>query len=307
MKNKGRMIAGFIVVVLICVVIGFFIHDEDGSKATENSTNTVLSTENEDKRTSNEISSTENIDVNNTETEQKSTRKPIKSTDSSSEQTVKNTEEITKNEDGKTLESSEKDINTIESKELTNNLPYTIPNSEVTIEYINGYSGRYLEDGSDEKIDNVIALKIKNDSDKVVEYGIIELRQGKKSLQFDFSSIPSGEEVIVLEASKTKYSKKSISYVTSSFAYLDEMSMEKDTVKVEQADKNGLTIENLTDNNIKTVRIFYKYQLETGEFIGGITYTAKLEDLQAGESRTIYPAHYANDGSIVMMVRTYDE
>ncbi|MEI3339221.1 MAG: hypothetical protein V8R80_04095 [Eubacterium sp.] len=55
------------------------------------------------------------------------------------------------------------------------------------------------------------------------------------------------------------------------------------------------------------IRIFYKYQLESGEYVGGITYTVNINDLDGKESRTIYPTHFSSDGSVVMMVRKYDE
>jgi hypothetical protein len=41
-------------------------------------------------------------------------------------------------------------------------------------------------------------------------------------------------------------------------------------------------------------------------FVGGITYTAKLEDLDAGESMQIQPSHYLAGMSRIVMVKTYD-
>jgi hypothetical protein len=40
--------------------------------------------------------------------------------------------------------------------------------------------------------------------------------------------------------------------------------------------------------------------------VGGITYTSKITELKAGETRIITPSHYDKDVSRVMMVRTYD-
>lgn len=41
-------------------------------------------------------------------------------------------------------------------------------------------------------------------------------------------------------------------------------------------------------------------------YVGGITYTAKITNLQAGDSQIIQPSHYLKDSSRIMMVRTYD-
>lgn len=40
--------------------------------------------------------------------------------------------------------------------------------------------------------------------------------------------------------------------------------------------------------------------------VGGITYTAKITNLNAGASQTITPSHYLKGSSKIMMVRTYD-
>ena len=55
------------------------------------------------------------------------------------------------------------------------------------------------------------------------------------------------------------------------------------------------------------MRIFYKFYLsDVNVWIGGITYTAKLTDVKAGEARVISPSHFSNGLSRIMMVRTYD-
>ena len=41
-------------------------------------------------------------------------------------------------------------------------------------------------------------------------------------------------------------------------------------------------------------------------YVGGITYTAKITNLDAGASQTITPSHYLKGSSKIMMVRTYD-
>ena len=67
------------------------------------------------------------------------------------------------------------------------------------------------------------------------------------------------------------------------------------------------TVPNLTDQKIPAVRIFYKFYMEDeAAYVGGITYTAKITNLDAGTSQTITPSHYLKGSSKIMMVRTYD-
>ena len=83
--------------------------------------------------------------------------------------------------------------------------------------------------------------------------------------------------------------------------------MSEEQVQVQENGDQSLTVSNLTNEDIPAVRIFYKFYMEEEEtYVGGITYTAKLTDLKAGESRKITPSHYVSGYSRVMMVRTYD-
>ena len=64
---------------------------------------------------------------------------------------------------------------------------------------------------------------------------------------------------------------------------------------------------NISGVDIPCVRIFYKFHMEDVDvFVGGITYTAKLENLAADETRTVRPSHYAKGNSRIVMVKIYD-
>ena len=53
------------------------------------------------------------------------------------------------------------------------------------------------------------------------------------------------------------------------------------------------------------MRIFYKYKSSEGYYIGGITYTAKINNLKAKESQTLYPSHIDSAGGEIMMIKPY--
>ena len=78
-------------------------------------------------------------------------------------------------------------------------------------------------------------------------------------------------------------------------------------VKVEESGNQSLTVTNLTDQIIPAVRIFYKFYMEEEDaYVGGISYTAKITNLEAGGTQTVTPSHYMEGSSRIMMVRTYD-
>lgn len=200
-------------------------------------------------------------------------------------------------------ESSEGDA---EKKGSSVNFPYTIPNSKLVVTKYNSYDGAFIEDGSNKNVSKVAAVAIQNNSEKAVTYGSFKMKAGKKNLEFTFSTIPAGATVVVLEKNKKTYSKEDCRYVDSMAAYSDKLSLAKSEVSVKKGKKNGIIVKNLTDKKIPCVRVFYKYIMQKNVYVGGITYTAKIEDLGAGKSTTVYPKHFVKDGSEVMMVRTYN-
>ena len=83
--------------------------------------------------------------------------------------------------------------------------------------------------------------------------------------------------------------------------------MSESQVRVTENGNNTLSIRNLTNKSIPTVRVFYKYYMkEEGVFVGGIAFTVRLTRLGAGATVTVQPAHYNSQTCRVVMVLTYD-
>lgn len=90
-------------------------------------------------------------------------------------------------------------------------------------------------------------------------------------------------------------------------ANMDGLEMSTEEVRLETNSLGKIRITNISEKDIPCVRIFYKFYLDDIPLsVGGITYTAKLTDVKAGEARVISPSHFSNGLSRIMMVRTYD-
>ena len=84
------------------------------------------------------------------------------------------------------------------------------------------------------------------------------------------------------------------------------MEMSEGKIQVTDNGDNTLTVKNLTNETIPTVRIFYKYYMEDEKlFVGGIAFTVRISRLGAGASVTIQPSHYTSQTSRMVMVLTY--
>lgn len=183
---------------------------------------------------------------------------------------------------------------------------FKVDDAAITIQRINGYSGIFIEDGSDKEVKNVAAIEVKNTSNKPLEFAQIQLYNGSKKLVFDVSTLPANSSAVVMEKNKASFnSSKGVTYGGTTAGYVN--SLEKaSSIKCKKVKNNGIEVTNTSSKNIPCVRVFYKYKSSEGYYVGGITYTAKVEGLKAGASQTIYPSHFASDGGEIMMVKAYN-
>lgn len=187
------------------------------------------------------------------------------------------------------------------------NLPYTIPGTTLTIQRVAGFDGIYLENGSDSSVSGVAMMMLTNTGFQAVEYAKITMTYDDKVLTFEVSALKPGGVIAVQEAGKNSCASGDLIHCSADVAVLDSLGMSEDMVKVEDNGDNTLTVTNVTEQEIVTIRIFYKYYMaEENAYVGGITYTAKISNLGPNASVVINPSHYASDACEVVMVRTYD-
>ena len=199
----------------------------------------------------------------------------------------------------------EKDPQT--GEELGISFPCQIPGYDLTIERIAPYNGMFVEDGSNANIQNVAMLLVKNNGDFPVEYTQIRVVCGQEALLFDISALPAGEKLVVQEKTGKTISASKATSASALVVQRANMDMSESQVQVTDNGDNTLTVKNLTNETIPTVRIFYKYYMEDEKlFVGGIAFTVRISRLGAGASVTIQPSHYTSQTSRVVMVLTYD-
>lgn len=196
-----------------------------------------------------------------------------------------------------------------ESGNQSDVLPGKIADTGIEVESIGPYDGAFVEDGSDEEVTGVTAILVKNNTGKNIQYAELKFNvPDKGEAVFTFSSIPSDASVMVFEQNRMQYDDSDVYTLTDqTVAYIEEMSKMEDEIGILVQDNNSLTVTNLTGQDKKNVRIFYKYRYEDGVYIGGITFTAKLEEIKAGKSITCSPSHFDSSGCEIMMIGEYDE
>ena len=210
---------------------------------------------------------------------------------------------------GEKLNGEEQSVNTDENTVTVGgiSLPYNIEKKNMEILSIGQYSGKFLEDGSDKDKENILAIVVKNTSDKVIDYGEITMKISGKSgtLKFKVTNLKPGASALVMESSgevEFNTNDKYI-YVGSNSNTIKTISLKEDEIAI-TTKGNKITVENLTDKNINKVYVYYKTVSPGNCYLGGVTYRLKLQNVRSGKSVSAESRHFSNLSSEIIKVET---
>ena len=174
----------------------------------------------------------------------------------------------------------------------------------IELQALSGYQGPYVEDGTDDIVSDVLAITVRNDGDKTVQYAHIILTQGETAYEFDVTTLPVGASAQLLELSRQPMPDNTdgmTAQVTACAVFDTEPTMCEDVFQIETQD-TAITITNNSGSDI-TGQIYVYYKIAYGDlYMGGITYRVGAAGLKAGESTTCYAGHFSTDYSKLMFV-----
>lgn len=180
-----------------------------------------------------------------------------------------------------------------------------LQSSGLVIHTIQPYSGVFIETNEDVECTDAATALFENTTDKMISLAIVEISAGEKTWRFEASAVPAGALVAVQEKNGAEFTDATVSCTDVQIGFEENPSLLEDRVRVEEIGDNQLKITNISDQDIASLRLFYKIK-EDNMYFGGITYTIQLSDLSAGGSQTIYPAHYAKGYSEIIMIKEYN-
>lgn len=193
-----------------------------------------------------------------------------------------------------------------EDEEKGLSFPCQVPGYDLVIEKLAPYSGLYVEDGTNAQCTDVAMILVRNNGSEAVEYAQIVVQFESTQLQFRISALPGGESAVVQEFTAATIPEEKALEASVLVVQRSEMSFAPE-VSVKDNGDNSITIENLTDKEIPSLRIFYKYYMEDeGLYVGGIAFTAKITLLPAGGKMVIRPSHFISQTGRVVMTQVYD-
>ncbi len=163
------------------------------------------------------------------------------------------------------------------------------------------YSGVFTEDGSDRTVEKIPCLLIHNTTDQYLDYGVINAMIGEKNCRFVVTGIPGGSATWVMEETgQTMEAHETFTYIDQSVSQLRDLPKEE---RVQIRFLNGeIQATNLSDVAFSEIRIYYKRLHSDGNYLGGITYTTKGQDLQPGQTITLTAGHSTESDCAVVRV-----
>lgn len=180
-------------------------------------------------------------------------------------------------------------------------LPLPIPDTTLVAKRLSSYDGPFLEDGSDREVVGVAALLVHNVGNKEILTACVLLQLDEAVYTFCGEHIPPGAEVLLLEHSGKSYVDRELTACSGcqSVAQTDPIT----GIAVADRAMGTLVVTNETDQTLENVQIYYKMWLSPPDiYVGGIAYMTEIPKLLPGETKHIYPGHYACGYSKVVSV-----
>lgn len=182
--------------------------------------------------------------------------------------------------------------------------PVTVMN-DIVIEDMYSYSGEFPEDGSFAEKENVVALKVRNESEKPLQFLRIYVTTDLKEMVFEISTLPSGMAVIVFEKSGQSLGKNEKITDIKGYARADfenQIGLMRETFEIDVHDKI-INIKNISGADIDSdIYLYYKKKDKDGNYFGGITFRTKADGLKAGELKQLPASHFDLSDSEVIFI-----
>ena len=170
--------------------------------------------------------------------------------------------------------------------------PCEVPGHNLQIEKLAPYSGIFVEDGTNQQVTDVAMIMVKNTGGDVVEYAEITVEYADKTLTFQITALPAGERMVVQEKTGSSVPKGVAGRASALVVHRTQMNITPE-ISVSDNGDNSLTVKNLTNQTIPTVRVFYKYYMENENmFVGGIAFTVRITSLGPESSMVVYELYY---------------
>lgn len=227
-----------------------------------------------------------------TDSSDATTEEPITSSDASTEETTEPTETPDFEIDGFVQ---------------TDLLPETVLAENLKLVCVGSYSGAYWEDGSDEAVENIWAVVVRNTGDTIIAEANISLQCGEETVSFKLTGLAGSCYCLVLAQDRAAFDADAPVTDPScpSLAECGEATVTDFGSDFVLVSGDGiLTLQNISSKTFRSeVYLCYKNYNSNGVFLGGITYRVNFgTDFAPDEIRQKAESHFTNDSAVLYML-----
>ncbi len=175
----------------------------------------------------------------------------------------------------------------------------------IKIKEISSYTGPYMEDGTDEDVEDVLQILVKNIGDEPLQYAKVTLLSQNEEAVFEMTTLFPGESMIVLETNRKKASADTeyTAVRADNIAYFQyDPTTHTDKLSIQPLD-GGFNIKNISGEDIDGKIVIYFKDYKDGQYVGGITYSGTIQDgMKADELKQIMTDNFSVDSTKIVFI-----
>ena len=137
-----------------------------------------------------------------------------------------------------------------------------------------------------------------------LDFAGIGISQGDRSLAFSASQIPAGATVIIQEQNRAVYGTDYYYSFTATVTESSGFDIKKGTLVIEKHNDGTFDVANVSEKTIPEIKVYFKnYIPDEGVYVGGITYSVTLTDVEPQTAVTVTSSHFDAEYSQIVDVK----
>lgn len=189
---------------------------------------------------------------------------------------------------------------------LPTELPEIGVGQGLTIERIGGYSGRYMEDGSNDIVQDVLMLILRNEAEQDLQLARVRIEYPDFTAEFEVTNLAAGERAVLLERNRCADPQDAYLEITAGNVVFFPEKMDLMPDILELGGKAGVVEATNVSGTDLAGPVYIYYKNSAGDLLyGGITYRVLIEGgIPAGQTVRVPAGHYAPEDCRFVMVTT---
>lgn len=183
---------------------------------------------------------------------------------------------------------------------------FELENEKITAENVSPYEGKYLEYGDEELVSGISAMKFTNTGDQTISNAQLIFSDGTQELSFWLEMLPAGQSVVVAEQNQLTAAAEQLQYVDGTVTYMEAGLENAGCVQVADNKDGTVKVENVTNEMLPLVRVFFRPTDAQGNPLGGPCKSLLVDGIETGASVNI-AAEGWDESCVVVTVLVINE